>query len=400
MNITTYTLKFIALGKDKKCYLRYYVTDDRKGLTLNIACDLVLTSDQLQALNAGTLGGLVQKSCYQIRNKYVQIIETLNLRDNSYPTPDKIREYFNITEKALEIDWLIHKYNNELKVKQSTKSIYNYALGKFKQYFESNHTNTSVKALIQKETLDRYERWLYALSRSESKTISPITIHNTKGVIMKFLNYVAKEYNLPRIEATLHIPQQSSKWHISVEDVNRLLAHVPTTETQRCVKDIITLNMHIGMRISDILQLHKENISFAEDCAYIKFIEHKRKIERTVVVVDKNAIRVLCNYNGWNIQNHARFNETLKAIGKAVFKEELVKIYRVNSVTDDYKDVLKSKAISSHAFRRFAIEQNIIHYGIDVARSLSGHTNYQTITRHYAEFINKDDLKNILLRKI
>ena len=267
-------------------------------------------------------------------------------------------------------------------------------------FFLLNHITTPVKALLQRSTIDEYDRWLLNNSKIKSKRVSPISVHNYKHVVKKFLNFCAGYYNLPEIEYTLHIPEQSSKWHITSEDVDRLLKHKPTSIPQQHVLDIIKLNKHIGMRITDILNIHKENISFDNDCAYIRFIEHKRKKERTVVVIDKDAIDVLKHYNGWQLVNYTRFNDVLKAIAKQVFKEETVNIYKINNVDNDYKVVKKSDAISSHAFRRFAIQQNLIHYGIDVARSLSGHTNYQTITRHYAEFINKEDLKKKLLKKL
>ena len=58
---------------------------------------MVLTADQIKALNEGTLGGNIQKVAFQIRRKYQDVIEVLNVRDNSYPLPQQIDEYFNVT---------------------------------------------------------------------------------------------------------------------------------------------------------------------------------------------------------------------------------------------------------------------------------------------------------------
>ena len=60
--------------------------------------------------------------------------------------------------------------------------------------------------------------------------------------------------------------------------------------------------------------------------------------------------------------------------------------------------VNKWKAITSHAFRRYAIERNIVDYGIDVARSLSGHADTAIMFKHYAGFMDGKDLKKKLLK--
>jgi len=65
----------------------------------------------------------------------------------------------------------------------------------------------------------------------------------------------------------------------------------------------------------------------------------------------------------------------------------------------EYAEVLKYKAISSHSFRRFAIERNIVKYGIDVARQFSGHSDTAIVFKHYADWMKAEDLKSKLLGK-
>lgn len=45
MKIKKFTLKFVAPGKDKKTYLRYYVTNTGKGESYNIPRDAVFSAD-------------------------------------------------------------------------------------------------------------------------------------------------------------------------------------------------------------------------------------------------------------------------------------------------------------------------------------------------------------------
>ena len=101
----------------------------------------------------------------------------------------------------------------------------------------------------------------------------------------------------------------------------------------------------------------------------------------------------------WKVKNHVGFYYILKRIAKAVFGKGTIKIHKVDTEINDYVEVLKCKAISSHAFRRFAIEKNIATFGIYVARSYSGHSDYQIMVRHYADFMKKEDLKKLLLKK-
>jgi len=88
---------------------------------------MVLTADQIKALNEGTLGGNIQKVAFQIRRKYQDVIEVLNARDNSYPLPQQIDEYFNVTEKQLQIEYQINQFMHSLDVKKSKGTRRNYS---------------------------------------------------------------------------------------------------------------------------------------------------------------------------------------------------------------------------------------------------------------------------------
>jgi integrase len=217
---------------------------------------------------------------------------------------------------------------------------------------------------------------------------------------------VAEKLNLPRIEFFLQLPAYSGKWHIDETDLNRLLKHKPKTKTEVVVQDIIKVNKLIGLRIGELLTIEKDNVRIEPDCVYIRFAEHKKNKERTVVIIDADAINIIKKYLNrnegkfvWSFQHHNWFNVVLRNIAKEVFKEETVKVYKNTLAGIGYVDILKSNAISSHSFRRFAIESNIVNYGIDVARTFSGHTDTAIMFKHYAGYLNENDLKNKLLGK-
>jgi integrase len=414
VRIKSYTLKFIKLGKDKKLYLRYYVTVNKKPHTKNIPCEMVLTAAQIKALNEGILGGNIQKVAYQIRRKFQDVIEVLNVRDNSYPLPQEIDEYFNVTEKQLQIEYQINQFMHSLdNVKKSTKKNYGYIMNTFKKFFDSNISHYSTKELVKKKTLKDFEFWFKKnhevkriaaeLKQKKNKVITPLTVFNNVYVVKMFLNFIADKYQLDRVDVKLKQPKYSNKWHITEEDVEQLLKYQPKTQLEADVLDIIRINKTIGLRISEILKIKPENIKEFSDYTAIRFIEEKKARERIVIIADEQARKIigdrLLENKFWNIPNYFIFDKLVKKIAKEQFGEQTIKIYKVNSFKSGYEDLKKCDIISSHAFRRYAAERNISKYGIDVARTMGGWSDFQVITRHYAEFMNEEDLKEKLLKK-
>jgi integrase len=413
--IKKYHLRFVTIGKNR-IYLRYFVTQDKKPLALNISCDLSLPSADVKKLNDNSYGGAIQKLCNQLKAEYINYIEHLYRKNNeeSYPTPDEIRNYLDVTQKQIIMGVQVQIYLDNLKVADSTKKIYEYVLYKFKEYFESDIKNQTIVGIVHKKTPSNFIWWLknrelfkkieaQQENFEDIKNFSPLTLYNYEAIVLKFINYLADSYDITPITLSLHQPKYSNKWHIIENDVNRLLKYKPKTDRENEILDIIKLNIGIGLRINEILNIQKENCTVLKDCIEVRFAETKKNKERTIIVVQPVAIEVLkrhlSNKTLWTYQNYNIFNRDLKKIAKEVFKEETTKIYKIDTKNSGYVEVLKWQAISSHCFRRYAISRNIVNYGIDVARSYSGHTDYQMITRHYAEFMNKEDLKKKLLKK-
>jgi integrase len=375
---------------------------------------MVLTEDQIKALNEGTLGGNIQKVVFQIRRKHQDVIEALNSRDNSYPLPEQIDEYFDITEKQLQIEYQINQFMHSLdNVKKSTKKNYGYIMDTFKKFFDSNISHYSTKELVKKKTLKDFEFWFKKnreakritaeLKQKKNKVITPLTVFNNVYVVKMFLNFIADKYQLERVDVKLKQPKYSNKWHITEEDVEQLLLYQPKTQLETDVLDIIRINKTIGLRISEILNIEPDNIKEYSDYTEIRFIEEKKARERTVIIADEQARKIigdrLLENEFWNISNYFIFDKLVKKIAKEQFGEQTVKIYKVNSIKSGYEDLKKCDIISSHAFRRYATARNISKYGIDVARTMGGWSDFQVITRHYTEFMDKEDLKDKLLGK-
>lgn len=407
MKIKKFTLKFVALGKDKKTYLRYYCTVNGKGESYNIPCEVSLTPDQLNALNKGELGGLIQKQLFNLRDEKQQAIRKFSVANNTYPTAEQLKIYDKSVFSTFNIEYYINQYLKQLQdVKPASKKVYGYALKSFKDYYSKNLLSRSIEEIINKLTITNYGLFLKENAKLFSKNITTTHIHNYQVIAMRFLNNVAESLNLQKIDSFLKLPAYSSKWHIDETDIKRLLKYKPKTKTEPIVQDIIRINSLIGLRIGELLTIEKSNVRIAPDAVFIRFAEHKNNKERTVVIVEKQAIEIIKKYINrgegnylWSFQKHNWFNVVLRNIAKEVFKEETVKIYKNQLTGMKYVKVLKSTAISSHAFRRFAIERNIVKYGIDVARNFSGHADTAIMHKHYAGWMNENDLKNKLLGK-
>jgi integrase len=406
MKIRNFTLNFVALGKEKKTYLRYYCTNNGKGESYNMHCDVVLTADQLKQLNDGTLGTLIQKTLYKMRNEKEQGIMRFYYANNSYPSAAELKIWDKSVFSTFNIDWYINQYLQKVKAKPSSRRVYDYALKRFKSYYVSALLGHAVEDIIRKKTINDFGYVLKLSAKKGSRTCTQAHIHNYQSIALRFLNFVAEQLNLPKIEFFLELPKYSGKWHIEEADVERLLKHKPTTKTEVVVLDIIRINMLIGLRIGEILTILKDNVRIEPDAVYIRFAEHKNTKERTIVIIDIDVINIIKKYVNkgtgrylWTFQRHNWFNVVLRNISMAVFEQETVNVYKNTVAVTDYIPVLKYNAISSHSFRRYAIERNIVKYGIDVARTMSGHSDTAIVFKHYAGWMNEIDLKNKLLGK-
>ena len=147
-----------------------------------------------------------------------------------------------------------------------------------------------------------------------------------------------------------------------------------------------------------MLNLKKGNIILSEDHILINFLEEKKNDIRQVVLIDDQAIEVLMEYYTntttdylFNLKVNV-FNNNLKKLAKlAKITEEVecVKNYRTRTISHKKP---KWELISSHTIRRFAVNQNVAKYGIDVARQFSGHKDYVTIKKNYMRNMNQNEL--------
>jgi integrase len=423
--IKKYTLKFLNVGKDKKVALRYFCTCDGIGKTADFSCNIILSREDVVKLNQENLDGLVQKECYKIKQRIINSIDYLSHKNNlNYPTPDELKHFVNVTSEGITLDYCIREYLKTLRNrKDSTKNTYGYALQHFKRYVENNLKGYRLQDLINRNVVNGFgDYYVDYIKNVKEKDCSKISTFNYQNIAFMFLNYVAEILTANRIEEYLKRPEQGAKYNITESDVEQIINYNAKSLPQKEVQAIIKINIGIGLRIGEIMTIHKDNVNIFDNVEVADAVEtikkvctirlagHKKTKERTVVNVDPEAINIIQdhlvnNYNKkfnhylFHFNNRSTFNQALKKMCEKVFKEETVLVYKNTESINDYQKYFKHQVISSHAFRRFAMQRNTYNFGIEVARTQSGHSDYRTITKHYSNWLNADDLENILLKK-
>lgn len=404
--IKKFSLKLICLGKEVKggtykTYFRYSCSYNRKQVFWHFPTDYLLTKDQVQLINENKFGGNIQSDLDKIKTNLHSTITGLNVIYNSYPTPDQLNEIFEKAETFQPMEYYINEYLKQLQVRPSSKGIISGHLKYFLKFYKSNLTKITLEQIISNKTIHQFGTWLTNFKKVKGKSFSEVSKHNTQSTVIAFLNHIAKERNIKILENTLKKRPTNEQYKLTTKDFNRLINYNESKKHQ-LIQDYIYINSFIGLRVSEFVGIKKGNITINPTHIEIKFSEYKKNITRTVVIVDKKAMGLIKKYmmNDSSLVfdiNRNTFNTQLKALGKDVFKEEKISLH--SGETNSEKDYLKAERISSHAIRRYAVQQNIIKYGVDTAKTFSGHYGYQTINKYADDFLEKEEVLKKLLGK-
>ena len=211
------------------------------------------------------------------------------------------------------------------------------------------------------------------------------------------------------LEYTIELPRKSEKLHLTTDHIETLLKYDIKKETNKKridyfknIQELIKINRVIGLRINELLYIERDDIIFKGDYVSMKVTEEKTGETRTVVVKDSQAIQsIKLFYNNgreqpFNVMDYTRFNYHLKSLAKQAELTEAIILKK--SVGREIKPVTKAldRIISSHAIRRYAIQNNLVNYGIVLTRQLSGHKDYQMIEKHYSRNLKEQEMLELL----
>ena len=408
-SLKSYTLKYYCLGQPIKgsnfrVYLRYYVTLNGKPVSVNLNTKYTLNKEQVKMLNANEFSGAIQHDLNKVKSNVIQIIEGLNIQYNSYPTPSQLKEYMSDAQDMLPMEKYVSDFLKELVTKKSSKYIYSLRIKQFKRYYDLNLTKTPLQTIVNKTTIEKYGDWLKKqyMVRDEKKPLGKAYIHDLKSAAIRLLNYIAEKHKIQVIPFYLKAPKYSDQYTPTENEFQKLIT-VKCEGNIRLIQDLIYINSFIGIRIEELLSLMSDNITFNGDHAEIHFTDFKHSTGRDVILMDEKAIALLkhhINMAGEKIYDisASTFNRNLKKLATLALSKKRVTLYSVD--IDDNQTHLIEKVITSHCIRRYAIIHNIAKYGIDVAKTFSGHSNYHTVEKHYArEHMQKKATLNIMRKK-
>ena len=389
-----FTLRFYALGtpikgNNYKIYLRYYTS----GTSLNLPTKYTMTKEQVKMVNKGEYGGAVQDGLDMVRMDLRQAIINYQINTNALPSPIQLKEFYDIAENILPIEWYVSEYLKQLTTKKSSKDIYTSHLKQFKQYYNTNLFKLPLKSVIHKSTVENYGLWLQAKNQVQQKSISRLQVYNMKGTAQRLLNFIADKLNQPKIPFYLEQPDLNDHYTPSKEEFEAITTVVVHIKAHRRVQDMTALNGFWGLRINELLSIRKQNITFNGDHLSVRFRDSKNKKSRDVVLTDPKGIEIVKKYMNTQGDYLCRmddsfYNKFLKEITRLALGEKATYIYNAKE-EKELKHELADK-ITSHSIRRYAVIRNIELYGIDVARTFSGHKNYEIVVRHYAkDFLDK-----------
>ena len=395
----SYKLKFYCLGtptrgQNYKIYLRYYYLNK----TLSIPTNYTLSKDQVELVNKGEYGGGLQTSLDNIRAGVIKAVETLNLINNGYPSPATLKAFYIKIENALPMEMYVNNFLGDMEeIKDQSKRLYVDHLKHWTRYYNLNLTKIPIGELIHKETIQKFGRWLVDIGKiNKKKVLKPSTMHNIKHTAFRLLNYIAEQQHQKKIDNYLVQPKTSIKFTPTDEQLQALVGvdiegtvNPRKLRTLRIVKDLVYVNSFWGLRISDLVNIKIDNINTQPNHISVRFLEQKSGEYRYVVLLDKKGIEIVKHYIYqatddflWKIGT-TTFNDLLKDLAELCFGDKTTYLYDVDK--SEEKPYIIRKVISSHCIRRYAITRNINLYGIDVARSFSGHSNYETVVKHYSK---------------
>ncbi len=359
-----------------------------------------MTKEQVKMVNKGELGGALQDGLDEVKMDLRQAIIKYQIKTNALPSPIHLKEYYNVAENILPIEWYVNEYLKQLTTKRSSKVVYGSHLKQFKQYYNSNLFKLPIKSVIHKITVENYGVWLQKKNEFQHKSISRLQVYNMKGTAQRLLNFIADKLDQPQIPFYLKQPTLNDHYTPNAEEFEKIVNVSVETKAQKRVQDMTYINGFWGLRINELLSIRKQNITFNGDHLSVRFTDFKNNRSRDVVLMDTRAIKTVRHYmttkgDYLNRMDDTFFNRNLREITKLALKDKATFIYNAKA-EDDLKHII-ADVITSHSIRRFAVIRNIELYGIDVARTFSGHKNYEIVVRHYA----KDFLdKQVALKKL
>lgn len=377
-----YDTKFNKSG-EKTTYNTGYpkqTSDELKKLKLNLE---KLKTEIEERLNVATTEGILI-SGYWLEEQINEFQERHKKED-----PDRLINHFQAY-----IDNLPTNRSGKKKkpVKQSTITKYSTIKKKLINFEKYRKRNILIKDVDLKfrNDLIKYFREVEKLSS------------NTIGRYITFIKTVcnnAKIYGIKthsQLEAFKGYTDEASKIYLSFEELEKIEQAKFIREALENAKDWLIIGCYIGQRVSDVLDLTKENIIYKNGLELLSF--RQKKTNKNIIIPIPPKIKQILSKRNGEFPRHisaTKFNKHIKDVAKLAGINEMTEGAKNSEIEEKlyrkkYGKFPKYELMTSHVMRRSFATNYYGEMPTALIISITGHSTEE----QYLEYVGKPPIDN------
>lgn len=403
------TVEFAKIGDPLKngtlqVYLRYSYKNSwlsSKWKYEYVPTKIFLPVKEVELLLADKLGGKTAHRLYAFKDRFTKAVTDFYDLHNSYP--DKHQVLTKLKQKGKKAIEFISEYRQHIKgqIKQSTYDTYVSMIQNLTEKvqrlegIDKKHYLEDADLFASEETTKRIIEYYSELGHSNGY-IRPV-----KRLLVRIQNFIREQTGKRTIKPEIKTLKTSyDHLQLTSEEIGWIISYKTTNKKYIETQHIVKVNHLIGLRISEILNLYVEDLIFEKDHVKVQIHETKKSKSRSVVVIDEEVIKLFKQLRD-KIKTGLLFQEStkdkvnyrLKRIAKATGKfNALTLVVKNSGMKSIQKRIPKWKRISTHSIRRYAVTKNANKHGLIVSAYFSGHTDLQTIQKHYLGQIDDSEI--------
>jgi len=298
-------------------------------------------------------------------------------------------DFFSFFEKFIELSVKGKRTKKKTGLKLSPSIITNYkSVLKTFQKFEAETKYEITFSSINEKFYDIFISWCYENDLANSY------INKLIRVIKTVVNYAVKlkVTHTTAINDFGYLAEVDNTITLSPEQLDYLMhLDLSNNKSLEVTRDIFVFGCFVGSRVSDLLSLKEENITFGNKIYYLKYKPAKTKAEDIITKLHPFAVHVYKKYKGIYPTilpplGHRIFNRNLKVLGKHCQWDVMTvkNLARKGVITTENFEFYK--LLTTHVMRKTAIT-TLLRQGVNenVVKKLSGHAQN---SKSFAKYVS------------
>lgn len=380
-----YSLNFYLVGTKPQKDVKLYVRSAGVTYTINTGIKTIKTdwSVKKQRLTGGLYMNEYNKDLTEMTANYDKQIYDVQ--------KDAARSGYEITFSAA-MEKIINR--------PAEINDYDAVIDGFTKYLDSRKHVAKNTATARKTALNHIRKYLSMqteynvaefIKYLEKQNLAVSTVYNFVSVFKSLCKYLVSikainEYNTQYLAAPSKSNQNKTKISMTSADIEKLrsLSDDNLTPNEIFAKNVFLLQCVTSQRISDIINLRKNDICKIADGSAVWILTQKKTKQSVEIHLTDDAFRIIERYNyNFNRITLTTINRRIKAVCKKAGIDELVKIEvpTFNGVKTVYKH--KYELTHTHTARATFITTALNkEIPTAVIRSYTGHTNDKILNRY------------------